>query len=255
MQASSSCRAGGKVAVIVTGASRGFGQALSQELARRLAEAGVGGIDFLLVARTEAGLAQTEEAIRKAVPSNFEVKVARLPLDLADLDRVPEAFAAGLAQLGGEYERVVLANNHGSLDMAKIRGSASAEGVKTTRRAIDMNVTSTLIITPLVLERFSPKTPLTVVNTSSLLALVPSLEFGRYCSGKAARDIYHSVLALEEKDNGVRTLNYAPGRMNTVMAADILANTSNELSRTSSGRNRRTAPSSIPPPRPGNSPT
>jgi len=45
-----------------------------------------------------------------------------------------------------------------------------------------------------------------------------------YCAGKAARDLFHSVLAKEESAGGVanvRVLNYAPGMCETAMSEEL----------------------------------
>lgn len=74
----------------------------------------------------------------------------------------------------------------------------------------------------------------TVVHTSSLFAVEAARTWGAYCVGKAAADMVHRVLSLEgEADeaggaNGqllpsLRTLNYAPGPLDTDMQAAVRA--------------------------------
>lgn len=62
----------------------------------------------------------------------------------------------------------------------------------------------------------------TIVNISSLAAVQVFSTWGMYCSGKAARDMFHKVLAEEVKKTSpagrtVSVLNYAPGPMDTDM--------------------------------------
>jgi sepiapterin reductase len=64
----------------------------------------------------------------------------------------------------------------------------------------------------------------TVVNMSSLCAVSPFPTMAAYCAGKAYRDMYHTTLAIEEKNSGsgsensiVKVLNYAPGAIATDM--------------------------------------
>ncbi|KAL7499979.1 hypothetical protein ACHAWT_010920 [Skeletonema menzelii] len=77
-----------------------------------------------------------------------------------------------------------------------------------------------------------------VINISSLCASEPFPTMSLYCAGKAARDMFHAVLAKEqisqshEEKEGTTTttsnptqfkvLNYAPGACNTAMT-DVLA--------------------------------
>eukprot|EP00903_Cladosiphon_okamuranus_P009416 g8980.t1 len=61
-----------------------------------------------------------------------------------------------------------------------------------------------------------------VVNVSSLAALQPFEAWGAYSAGKAARDMFHRVLAAEQASiGGLKVLNYAPGPMDTDMAREI----------------------------------
>lgn len=60
---------------------------------------------------------------------------------------------------------------------------------------------------------------------SSLAAVQAFDSWGVYCAGKAARDMYHKVLAEEQKKNParatMRVLNYAPGPLDTNMQKEI----------------------------------
>ena len=62
-----------------------------------------------------------------------------------------------------------------------------------------------------------------VINISSLAAVQPFDCWGTYCMTKAARDMLHRTIALESehRDLKVKTLNYAPGPLDTDMQGDI----------------------------------
>ena len=87
------------------------------------------------------------------------------------------------------------------------------------RSAIDLNITSCVWLTTIFLRyaQESNCAEAVVVNISSLAALQPFASMGIYSIGKAARDMLHRVVAEENKDGTlqVRTLNYAPGPMDT----------------------------------------
>lgn len=72
-----------------------------------------------------------------------------------------------------------------------------------------------------------------IVNISSICAIDPFSTMGVYCVGKAARDMFHKVLAKEyyseddsekstEEKRQFKVLNYAPGPCDTEMT-DVLA--------------------------------
>ncbi|CAM9237287.1 unnamed protein product, partial [Discosporangium mesarthrocarpum] len=61
-----------------------------------------------------------------------------------------------------------------------------------------------------------------VINVSSLAAIQPFESWGTYSMGKAAREMFHRVLAKEQSaPGGVRVLNYSPGPMDTDMQREI----------------------------------
>jgi sepiapterin reductase len=97
--------------------------------------------------------------------------------------------------------------------------------VDTIQREINLNLTSTFALVSLALKQF-PNTRvarLDLVNISSLAAVVPFRGWSTYCVVKAARDMLHSVVALENASATphVFTLNYAPGPLDTDMQAVI----------------------------------
>ena len=69
---------------------------------------------------------------------------------------------------------------------------------------------------------------ITIVNISSLAAVQAFESWSVYCAGKAARDMYHKVLAEEQKKSpcrdNFRVLNYAPGPLDTNMQKEIREN-------------------------------
>ena len=63
-----------------------------------------------------------------------------------------------------------------------------------------------------------------IIHVSSLCAIQAFPSWGTYCTGKAARDMFHQVVAAEltaEKIENIKTLNYAPGPLDTDMQKHI----------------------------------
>ncbi|XP_074872538.1 sepiapterin reductase-like [Carettochelys insculpta] len=210
----------GKVACILTGASRGFGRSLALLLAPRLDTGSV----LILVARSQGGLAELEAELQGTFPS---LNVHPVQADLSTEDGAELVLRAVQDKLLGVagLERLIVINNAGSL------GDISKSFVDFTSPAevnsyFALNVTSALCLTSSILKAFSGQPGLrkTVVNISSLAALKPFKNWALYCAGKASRDMMFQVLALEKPD--VRVLSYAPGPMDTEMQ---------QLARTKSG--------------------
>ncbi len=70
---------------------------------------------------------------------------------------------------------------------------------------------------------FPSATELVIINISSLAGIQPFASCGIYSMGKAAREMFHKVLAEEHKvkNSGVKVLNYAPGPLDTDMQKQI----------------------------------
>jgi NAD(P)-dependent dehydrogenase (short-subunit alcohol dehydrogenase family) len=92
------------------------------------------------------------------------------------------------------------------------------------------NVTSTCYLTSQLLYKYKEKqydinnnivTELIIVNISSLAAIQPFSTWGLYCTGKAARDMFFSTIAAENRNGTVSVLNYAPGPLDTDMQTEI----------------------------------
>lgn len=96
------------------------------------------------------------------------------------------------------YDRVLFFNNAGSLgDIALVQDLHDAESV---RAAFDFNVTSSCYLTAQFARTCSEadsRLDAVVVQTTSICAIQPFESFAVYCAAKAARDMFHQVLAKE----------------------------------------------------------
>lgn len=229
--------------VILTGASRGFGKGVVLAFAREV----LSPIHFILTARSEADLESTKQDIlshRHGLETLIDVVVADLS-DLANLtDTANTLFnsvsfpSSSATEAQFRYSRIFFVNNHGSLGSLRYIGSdLSAErSLRDMTIAFNLNVTSTCFLTSEFVKYYKAvpadqKARFVVVNVSSLAAIQPFDSWGVYCSGKAAREMFHKCLADEiskttEKSH-IKTfsiLNYAPGPMDTDMQKDIREN-------------------------------
>ncbi|XP_074896515.1 sepiapterin reductase [Buteo buteo] len=201
---------------VLTGASRGFGRSLARLLARRLGSGSV----LLLLARSEAPLAELAAELRGG---GTGLRVEYVAADLGCQEGLRRATAALREVLAVVPPgRLLLVNNAGSLgDISK--SFLDLTDPDEINSYFAFNVTSALCLTSTALQAFGkrPGSSRTVVNISSLCAVKPFKNWALYCSGKASRDMMFQVLALEEPD--VRVLNYAPGPLDTDM--QLLART------------------------------
>jgi len=74
-----------------------------------------------------------------------------------------------------------------------------------------LNLYSVTCLTSVFLSKFNSDTAeRCVVNITSLLAIEPFKSVGYYCVGKASREMYFRVLALENPSLNI--LSYSPGK-------------------------------------------
>ena len=226
------------VTILITGASRGFGSAVAKVACRH--ECFANNLRIVLVARSENGLIATKEECLK-ITTTKNISITYHTIDLQNLDELDSNLDVFLQDLQIENcNHAILVNNAGTIGhLGPCRASPS---LKEMRENVDLNITSSLWMS----TRFAryvkgfEGTTSTIVNISSLCAIANFPTFGIYSAGKAARDKYHTLIAKEEggssngdksdNDNNkeamkpnLRTLNYAPGPLETEMVSEIRA--------------------------------
>lgn len=273
--------------LVVTGASRGLGEAIAVQFAKVLFLETLSSRDDLikgnhenilricLVARSSDGLASTTEKIRSQVldlsSSKTEttaidsiLQISQHYMDLSKLETLDENLDEIISSFynddssscAGErerdWDRSILINNAANLGhLGNMLDMISLEDFKSS---IDFNLTSSAWISQRLLRQFMipnvkkdgpdkktrgvTKKKVSIVNISSICAIQPYPTMGVYCTGKAARDMFHSVLAKEvgnvsmtntspgqgdeEPKTAIKILNYAPGPLETVMVDELI---------------------------------
>lgn len=209
--------------VVITGASRGIGRACALAFVK---EKSFLDLHVALVARNLEGLTETERQIR-SVSGAKNVTISKHSSDLSNLDCLEDDIKCIFDTLseGTQYEQVILINNAGSLGY--IGASSNLPSPKEIQKTIDFNVTSCIWLSSYFVQYFAKQLSIpkvNVVNMSSLCGISPFKTLALYCSGKAARDMFHQTLGIEEeqrKVSHVRVLNYAPGAIDTAMTEEL----------------------------------
>lgn len=79
---------------------------------------------------------------------------------------------------------------------------------------MSLNLFSVTCLTSVFLSKFnSDAAERCIVNITSLFGIQPVKSFGYYCVGKASREMYFRVLALENP--ALNILSYSPGKIMT----------------------------------------
>ncbi|XP_035697408.1 sepiapterin reductase-like [Branchiostoma floridae] len=200
---------------VVTGASKGLGQALAINLAETVGEGSL----IVITARGEGGLNDTKKKIEATAP-HVEVKIVAGDIAGPYSDELHKRICA--VPSPQSFKHAIIVHNAASLgDVSKLTSELSDPKVITDY--YQMNVSSVLCLNSQFFSATESIVRRTVVNITSLCALQPFKSWALYCGGKAARDMIFKVLAQEQPD--VRVLSYAPGPLQTEMVEVAAQNT------------------------------
>jgi len=186
----------GRVA-LVTGASSGIGAAT----AVALAEAGATAV--ALCARREDRLREVLEQCREHAPSS-----AMFPVDLVDLDALPDLARRVEAELGPVD---LLVNNAGVAKRRRMTDLSVAELDAVMRINFYAPVVLTGAVLPGMIERGHGR----IVNVSSMGTRSAALRVGAYAASKAALELWTEGLMLDLLGTGVRAQLLVPGTTRT----------------------------------------
>jgi NAD(P)-dependent dehydrogenase (short-subunit alcohol dehydrogenase family) len=182
---------------LITGASKGFGRAVTRELAAE-------GWDLVVDARHAAELALAFTSAPDAFPT-----VTTIAGDVTDpLHR--QALAAAV----GDRPLDLLVNNASQLGPSP-QPALAAYDVDTLRRVYETNLIAPLALTQVLLPALERADRATIVNVTSDASVEAYAGWGGYGSSKAALDHLSAVLAEEHR--GLRVYAFDPGDMRTDM--------------------------------------
>jgi NAD(P)-dependent dehydrogenase (short-subunit alcohol dehydrogenase family) len=181
---------------IITGASKGLGRALAGALARR-------GWDLVLDARGAAGLRASAAEARA-----HGTRVVAVAGDVTDAGHRKELVAAA-AGLGALDLLVSSASALGAEPLVRL----DRQSLAGLRAALETNVVAALGLVQEALPLLRVSGAGTVITISSDAAVEAYGTWGGYGASKAALDQLSAVLAVEEPDLRVWTVD--PGDMST----------------------------------------
>jgi sepiapterin reductase len=207
--------------LVVTGASRGLGRAISIAFANPKWKSEISALRAVLIGRNQVGLNDTKGLMM--AEATVPLSVSCHCLDLANLDNLEISFDSVLSTVKSQqYERCIFINNAGILEPIGLVAENHLS-FDQMRRHVDLNITSGLFVSSYFARHFINDSSSTyIINISSAVAVQPFLTMGMYCASKAARDMYHAVLAQEHiGDTRVKVLNYAPGPCATDMSEEL----------------------------------
>ncbi len=190
-----------KGAVIVTGASKGIGEAIARELA-------ADGYDLALVARSQDKLAQLVADL------DGPTKCVALPGDIADWEQVQEIVKQAHEVFGALYG---LVNNAGiTRDGLLVRMSP-----ENWRAPLEVNLNGTFYFTRAVAAIMMRQRRGRIVNIASVIGLTGNAGQANYAASKAGIIALTKSVAKELGSRGVTSNAVAPGFIATDMTTGL----------------------------------
>ena len=189
---------------IITGASRGIGEASARLLASE-------GANVVLAARSIEPMQKIADDIAAAGGSALVVEYDALENEHADrlVDEAAGAF-------GGVD---ILVNNAGVLPQAQRSERISVEDWEWT---MQINATAPWLLANRCFPSMAERGGGVVVNISSTAALYPSIGLSPYNASKAALTMASKAMAIEWARKKVRVVAVAPGKVATDLVQPIL---------------------------------
>jgi NAD(P)-dependent dehydrogenase (short-subunit alcohol dehydrogenase family) len=189
---------------VITGASRGFGRALAEDLARD-------GWDLVIDARDERALAEAAQAVAAGSTTHRGpgARIRALPGDIADAAH-RTALVAAATELGG----LDLLVNNASLLGPSPQPTLDAYPLDVLETVYRVNVVAPLGLIQLALPLLVASHG-TIVDVTSDAGVEGYEGWGGYGSSKAALEQLSNVLAAEQP--GIHVYWFDPGDMRTRM--------------------------------------
>lgn len=186
---------------IVTGAGRGIGEAV----ARRFADEGA---SLVLIDRDEKAVRDVADSLERAGRA-----VVAIPADVAQPD-VPADVLDRATERFGRAD--VLVNSAGIIVLKPLLELGDEEW----QRVLDVNLTAAFRWSREAGRRMRARGSGSIVNVSSISAIVGSVERGPYSASKAGLIGLTRVLATELGSHGVRVNAILPGPVETQLSDD-----------------------------------
>lgn len=199
-----------KKSVIVTGANRGIGKAISLRMAKM-------GHSLFLLARDEEALDAVASECRA-----MNVSVSYLAGELADTSYLDSALQAA-ADAHGAVD--VLVNNAG----AARRESVQEANMEAWRQIMDLNFNAVVYLSRQVLPAMIERGSGSIVNISSISGRTGAAGNGVYSASKHALNGLSECMYEDVRDHGIKVSSIMPGFVETSLTGNMGLNAGNMM--------------------------
>ena len=196
---------------IITGGSRGIGEAMALKL-------GEEGYNVVINYRSDSSKELSEKLAAK-ISKDYNVETLVVKADVSKYEDCENLIKAAVEKFGDKID--VLVNNAG------ITNNCNWIDIKREQyeNVINTNLMSFLHMThltlPYMINHSSKDSQCCIVNTSSIGGLIGVINQADYCASKAGIIGLTRALALEFAGKGIRVNAIAPGFISTDMTKDL----------------------------------
>ena len=201
--------------VIVTGSSRGIGEAIAIEFAKS-------GYNIVINSRNQEELSVSKKEIKRV--ANSDTNILEFPGDISE-----EQICVGIVDAAiQEFGRIdVLVNNAGISGPEKKSSEITSEE---WNEVININLKGCFMCSREVIKKMLEQkeketvSDYSIINISSVHEATPSPLSAPYGASKGGMEMLTKTMALEVADKGIRINGIAPGAISTLMNIDKLEN-------------------------------
>lgn len=187
---------------VVTGASRGIGKAIAEELLQK-------DFDVIITARKE------NDATRQMIKT-YGKKVTFIPCDNSDISDI-EKLAEFTAEKYGSVD--LLVNNAGAAP--KERKDILEINADDFDYLMDINLKGTFFMSQKMVPLLKKNKQSRIVNISSMSAYTASVNRGEYCISKAGISMTTKLFAARLAEYGITVIEIRPGIIETDMTSKV----------------------------------
>lgn len=185
----------GKQVALITGASKGLGEATAKALAKA-------GYNLVLSARSEAKLKALQEQLSTAYP---DLTIRVMPCDV----RSATACECLIQQVNDEFGRLdVLINNAGVGGRVGLMTEVPTDQIEDM---LDTNLKAPIILSKAALAVMVPQESGTIININSIAGKTAFPYWAVYDATKFGLRALTEALAQEQRSNGIRIIGIYPG--------------------------------------------
>ena len=196
--------------VVITGASRGLGRALAEQLVAR-------GANVALVAR-DAGALRDVVATINATHFKSGGRAHAVAGDVGDKNAIHRIAGQAQGLVGEVAIAIHCASTLGPTPLRLLLDTACED----LAAVLETNLVGPFRLTKVLAGAMALRGSGVIVHISSDAAVEPYPRWGAYGVSKAAQDHLSRILAAELADTGVRILAVDPGEMDTKMHRDAI---------------------------------